>query len=157
MHEVKNASAIEQRGSLPNRPQAPAVEGMVQDETLKGRIEKQSRSRMSTEIRREPTPPTRHIGRMFASIAKVCDFVSPSTSSAKSSKEHIASTDACIIQDMEAHSAAGKTMGSDARDKAAEKGQILRAPANFGGQFSAPPRTFENVAAGLGSPKMGPQ
>ena len=133
--------------------QAPATKDSVQDRTLKRRIEKQQPvSRLSVEIRREPTPPTRHISRIIATLAKV---VNPSISSAKANKQHATSTDECIAQDGEAHRGVAETMGSDYRDNTGEKAQILRAPANFGGQFSVPPRTFENVAAGHGSFTVG--
>jgi hypothetical protein len=97
-------------------------------------------------MRREPTPESRHITRIIASLAKAEE--TRVTSSQKANQQDTENITIPTSQDQGISRAASEVARSDCRAKTGENAQILKAPANFGGQFSAPPRTFENVAAG---------
>jgi hypothetical protein len=148
VRELEKASAIQQQGTLSNHPKSHPAKGLLQDRTFKGRVEKQRHPRASTEMRREPTPESRHINRIMATLAKVNELEnSPTTRSTVSDQQQTETTAASTFQHTEATHAVSETAGIDGGARTGESAQAPKVPANFGGQFSAPPRTFENVAA----------
>jgi hypothetical protein len=151
--EIDNTSDSQRQGSSQAGSKAHPPKDSLQSGVYKSRIEKQASLRASTEMRREPTPPSRHITRIIASLPKV-DTDTHATSSEKASQQCREETVMGIPQSKDTSRAMSET---DSRAKTGEKAQILKAPANFGGLFSAPPRTFENVAAGTSSYKQGIQ
>src|SRR5450756_2548837 len=119
MRELEGESAIQQQGSLQTHPKSHPTKGPLEDRISKSRIEKQRRSRASTEMRREPTPPTRHINRIMETLAKVSELEnSPATTpmrSPTSNQQQTESVAASTLQYGEATCAASETAGSEGR------------------------------------------
>jgi len=129
--------------------------GTVQDGVSKSRVENRPRSRASTEMRREPTPESRHIARIIAELRKADENTpAPITSSQKVDQaEDIASS---MSQRKKSPSGDSAASGVDCKPSATEQTQVLKAPVNFGKKWSAPPRTFENLTVGASSSPMKP-
>jgi hypothetical protein len=73
----------------------------------------------------------------MASLAKVDE--TPIASSQKANRQDTENIAASTSQNQGASRAASEVAGSDCRAKTGENAQILKAPANFGGLFSALP------------------
>lgn len=144
MRELKKKSAHQRQGSISKHRKNYTAKA-VEDGTFKSRVEKPKRLRASTEMRREPTPESRHVTRIIAQLAKI-DQHPPVASSVDQEEDKGNAPSTSQNEDSIEYAQANSTSNTTSTKQA----QVVIAPANFGKPFSAPARTFENV--GVGAP-----
>ncbi len=148
MRELKKESARQRQSSVPQQRKNHTTKSAVVDGTSKSRVEKPRSSRASTEMRREPTPESRHVARIIAELAKI-DQNPPIASSQLVNQQEARSITPSVSQNRSSVESARADSTSDTTTT--EQMQVVIGPANFGKPFSAPSRTFENVRMGTPS------